>query len=56
MNIKTLKQTIDSYNNCPTEHFWKMSKQMLNYENDYIKVLRIDSFNKWTGQNSMIKM
>ncbi len=56
MDIITLKQTIDSYNNCSTDRSWTKSEEMLIYENDYIKVLRIDSSNKWTGQDSMIKM
>lgn len=56
MDFKTLKETIDSYNNCLTERSWTKSKVMLNYENDYVKVLRINSSNKWKGQNSMIKM
>lgn len=56
MNIITLKQTIDSFNNCQTERSWTKSKIMLNYENEYIKVIRIDSSNKWIGTNSMIKM
>jgi hypothetical protein len=56
MDIKSLKSIIDNYNNCDTERRWTKSREMLNFENEYIKVLRIDSANKWIGSNSMIKM
>lgn len=56
MNIDQLKDLISTYDKCTTQRSWVMSGAIIHYSNEYIDVIRLDSSNKWTGDDTMIKM
>ncbi|MFA5561647.1 MAG: hypothetical protein WDA00_03300 [Eubacteriales bacterium] len=56
MDIAVLKKMIEDDNNCETERSWTMSGFMLQHENDYLVVKRVDSSNKWIDADEMGKM
>lgn len=43
-----LLNKLQPYMQKKTDRHWSREEKLLNYENDYISVLRIDSSNKWT--------
>ncbi len=56
MTANDIKNKIEEYNNCQTQRKWKMNENEIFYENEYIRVYRLDSSNKWTGPDTMEKM
>ena len=56
MNIKQVVECLQAYNNCVTERSWTKTEFMLTYENEYIKLLRVDSSNHHIENNDMSKM
>ena len=56
MNINQVVNRLQAYNNCVTERSWTKTELMLTYENEYIKLLRVDSSNHHIENNDMSKM
>ena len=55
MTILELIKKLDSYKTGQTKKSWMMQKQQVNYSNQYITVIRIDSSNKWLPSMEMEK-
>lgn len=55
MTIDELKKEIDIYNNGDTSRNWVMDESSINYTNDFLTIVRIDSSNRWIGLNKMSK-
>ena len=55
MTISDLINKLDTYKIGQTEKSWKMQNQQINYSNQYITVIRIDSSNKWLPNLEMEK-
>ena len=55
MTITELKNELVKYQTGDTQRSWKMKNQSIEYDNEYINVVRIDSSNKWIATNEMIK-
>lgn len=56
MDIEELKNEINNYNLCTTHRGWIMNENSLNYSNEYLSVVRVDTSNHWIGQDKMSKM
>ena len=56
MTAFDLKARLDNYNQCETQRSWIKTQGLLSYENEYLSVVRVDSSNKWVGQDKMEKM
>ena len=47
--LQTLLEDLKQYKVKQTVRHWTKNELLVNFENDYIKVIRIDSSNKWTA-------
>ena len=56
MSIDELVCKIKEYNLGTTHRGWIMDDNVLDYSNDNLSVVRIDSSNHWIGQDKMSKM
>ena len=56
MTASDVKKIIESYNSYFTQRAWTRQTNMVKFENDYIRVLRVDSSNKWVNEFDMEKM
>lgn len=54
MQLNELVQEVLGFKNGTTDRSWNM-KPTFSFENDYIRLVRIDSSNKWINTNDMIK-
>lgn len=55
MNANEIKNMLDRYNSGDTNRSFVMGAPM-HYQNEYIRVVRLDSSNKWIGYDDMSKM
>lgn len=58
MTISDIQRKLDFYNRplADTERSWIKTRGMVIYENDFLKVIRVDSSNKWVAEDEMEKM
>lgn len=56
MDIITFRKILDPYYDGVTNRNWKKTDSMLVYENEYIKLLRVDSSNHHIDNGKMSKM
>ena len=56
MTLNELNNSIEYFKKGETERCFLRVKDFITYSNDYIKVIRIDSSNKWVSENKMAKM
>ena len=55
MNYLQISSRLDSYKNGETGRGWKMDSEIIGYENDYLKIVRVDSSNRWISSAEMEK-
>lgn len=55
MILTEILNELKKYKIGTTERSWKMKEQTVSYSNSYLKVVRIDSSNKWVSANVMTK-
>lgn len=55
MTLVEMINELNKYKVGTTERSWKMKAQTISYSNTYLKVVRIDSSNKWVSANEMTK-
>lgn len=53
--LNKLQRELNNYMQGETQRSFIRTENLINYENEYISVLRVDSSNKWIGQNKMTK-
>ena len=55
MTLAEIINELNKYKMGTTERSWKMKSQSISYSNAYLRVVRIDSSNKWVSVNEMTK-
>ena len=56
MSLEELLDYINFYNKGETNRSFVVSDDSINFENDYISVIRIDTSNNWVDSEKMTKM
>ena len=56
MTINELITTFSTFDSGETVRSWTKDTQMIHYENEYMKCVRVDSANRHIPNNKMIKM
>ena len=56
MAAQDIKALLDTYNRSIMQRTWIKNKNLIEYENEYLSVLRVDSSNNWISDHDMVKM